>query len=109
MPDGNAEQVRQITDALAEQAANMAVEKYVRENPNPDPRLLGRTKIEWGVIVSLCASAASLVFTAGFLWGQVQANTKEIDSLRQSNTDTVDRLARIETKLDIILTKGAVQ
>lgn len=102
MPDGNSEQIR----AVAETVADVAVAKFARENPVQ--RLLGRTKVEWGVIVSLCGSAASLVFTAGFLWGQVQANTKEIDSLRQSNTDTVDRLARIETKLDIILTKGAV-
>jgi hypothetical protein len=61
------------------------------------------TKLEWGVIFSLLASAGSIVFTAGVVWQKVQASDVRITALEATNDKNTDRLARIETKLDILL------
>lgn len=64
------------------------------------------TKLEWGVLISICASSASLIFTAGVVWTTLQLHDKEINQLQSADHDQVDRLARIETKLDLILDGG---
>lgn len=61
------------------------------------------TKLEWGVIFSLLASAGSILFSAGIVWQKVQANDVRIATLETSADKNTDRLARIETKLDIII------
>ena len=61
------------------------------------------TKLEWGVIFSLFASAGSILFSAGIVWQKVQANDVRIATLETSADKNTDRLARIETKLDIII------
>ena len=94
MPDGNELQNARVYAAIAE----AAVERYASENPVPR-----RVKIEWGVIASLLLSAFSAIFTAGFMWGQVQKNTADIQELRVESNKTTDRLARIETKLDVLI------
>ena len=101
MTDGNADQLRFITDQLAEQVAARAIEKFAEEHP--EDRTWGRTKLEWGVILSIMTSAACLIFTGGFVYGQVQANSREIARLRDEGDKTTDRLARIETKVDILV------
>ena len=61
------------------------------------------TRLEWGVLFSVLASAASLIFTAGVVWTTVQTHDRDITALKARDAATTDRLARIETKLDIIL------
>jgi hypothetical protein len=61
------------------------------------------TKLEWGVVFSVLASAASILFSAGVVWTTVQVHEREIAALKASRDETTDRLARIETKLDILL------
>lgn len=63
------------------------------------------TKLEWGVVFSVIVSAASLIFSAGVVWTTVQQNTQEIAVLKANRDETTDRLARIETKVDIILSE----
>ena len=63
------------------------------------------TKLEWGVVFSVIVSAASLIFSAGVVWTTVQQNTQEIAILKANRDETTDRLARIETKVDIILSE----
>ena len=63
------------------------------------------TRLEWGVIVSLIVSAGSIVFTAGIVWQKVQANDVRISTLEATNATNTDRLARIETKLDLIISE----
>ena len=66
-----------------------------------EPRTMN--KLEWGVIISLFASTASIVFSAGVLWTKVSQNYADIVLLKASALGNADRLARIETKLDLIL------
>ena len=63
------------------------------------------TRLEWGVIVSLIVSASSIVFTAGIVWQKVQANEVRITTLEATNSTNTDRLARIETKLDLLVSE----
>lgn len=65
------------------------------------------TKLEWGVVLSFLVSSASLVFSAGVVWTKVQVHDAAIASLNQTQVGNADRLARIETKLDIILADKA--
>lgn len=67
------------------------------------------TKLEWGVVFSVIVSAASLIFSAGVVWTTVQQNTQEIAILKANRDATTDRLARIETKVDIILAERRVK
>jgi hypothetical protein len=68
------------------------------------------TKLEWGVVFSVIVSAASLIFSAGVVWTTVQQNTQEIAILKANRDETTDRLARIETKVDLILSeRGALK
>ncbi|MXO66248.1 hypothetical protein [Altericroceibacterium endophyticum] len=61
------------------------------------------TKLEWGVVFALLSSAGSIIFSAGIVWQAVQQNSAEISTLKTSRDDSIDRLARIETKLDLVL------
>lgn len=65
------------------------------------------TGIELGVAISLLLSAGSIVFSAGVIWTTVQTHERDIEELKSKRADTVDRLARIETKLDIALRQNA--
>jgi len=69
----------------------------------PDKVSRTMTKLEWGVLFSIVVSAASMVFSAGVIWTTVQVHEREITMLKQKDGATTDRLARIETKLDIII------
>lgn len=61
------------------------------------------TLVEWGVIASLIMSGGGLVFSIGVLWADVQQHARDIDGLKQHDTDQIDRLARIETKIDLLI------
>lgn len=65
------------------------------------------TKLEWGVIFSVLASAASLIFTGGVVWTKLQMHDVDIAALKVAASGNVDRLARIETKLDLIISDRA--
>ena len=64
---------------------------------------LALTKLEWGVILSLLLSAGSVVFSAGVIWTTVQSHDDDIVLLKQAQANNTDRLARIETKIDIVV------
>lgn len=61
------------------------------------------TKLELGVVLSLIVSAGSVVFSAGIVWTTVQVHDREIIALKVKDQENTDRLARIETKLDLVL------
>ena len=61
------------------------------------------TKLEWGVAFSVLASAASIVFSAGVIWTTVKIHDNRIISLEAKADGNTDRLARIETKLDLLI------
>jgi hypothetical protein len=64
------------------------------------------TKLEWGVVFSVLASAGSIVFSAGVIWTTVKVHDAQIAELRNKDSQNTDRLARIETKLDLLLEGG---
>lgn len=61
------------------------------------------TLTEIGVIASLLLSAFTGVFTLGVIYGDVQRNKDDIATLKPQVANVTDRLARIETKIDMIL------
>lgn len=61
------------------------------------------SKLELGVVLSLITSAGSVVFSAGIIWTTVQQHDREIIALKLKSDENTDRLARIETKLDLLL------
>lgn len=62
-----------------------------------------KPKTDWAVVFAVVTSAASLVFSAGIVWANDQKQDADIAALKASDRSAYDRLARIETKLDIIL------
>lgn len=54
-------------------------------------------------IITAVIAVGSILFNAG-VWGQqVKANTGDIRALKTAREVNIDRLARIETKLDALL------
>jgi hypothetical protein len=67
-------------------------------------------KMEIGLVVTTAISLGSWIFSAGILYGQIQSNTKEISvvqtsvSIASAKNNSIDnRLARIETKVDLLI------
>lgn len=63
-------------------------------------------RLDWGIIVSLLMSAASLLFTGGVVYGQVQAHDTRLVKIEQredmhdANTLSIkEDLAEIKTSL----------
>lgn len=63
------------------------------------------SRLEWGVLFSVIVSAASLIFSAGVVWTTVQVHDRAIQELRSKGDSTTDRLARMETKIDLLLVR----
>lgn len=66
-----------------------------------------------GIIVTLLISLAGFTFNVGVVWTTVQQHGRDIDELRKHDeaqalreSGANDRLARIETKLDLLLGDG---
>lgn len=76
----------------------------VAEDTKPTPLM---TKLEWGVIIAILTASANIVFSAAVVWTTVQVHERDIEILKRQSAGDVDRLARIETKLDLILTERA--
>lgn len=76
----------------------------MRTSDNDEVRTV-MSKLEWGVLFSVLASAGSIIFSAGIVWTTVQVHEREIASLKSKDDENTDRLARIETKLDIIISE----
>lgn len=68
-----------------------------------DEGALKMTRLEWGVLFSVIVSAASLIFSAGVVWTTVQVHDKAIQELRTSRDNSIERLASIEAKIDLML------
>lgn len=65
------------------------------------------TKLEWGVIIAILTASANIVFSAAVVWTTMQVHDRDIEALKRQSAGDVDRLARIETKLDIMLSDHA--
>lgn len=65
------------------------------------------SKLEWGVLFSVIASAASIVFSAGVVWTTVKVHDSRIAQLEAKADANTDRLARIETKIDLLVGERA--
>jgi hypothetical protein len=97
--DGNKAQNRKI----AEQLFSVWAESEKRISP---PRLMGSLPAWIACVLSICL----LIWNAAVISGSVAQNTRRIDQIeaneRQSDGDNrqmIDRMARIEAKVDIII------
>lgn len=68
-----------------------------------DEGSLKMTRLEWGVLFSVIVSAASLIFSAGVVWTTVQTHDRAIQDLQTSRNSSIERLASIEAKIDLML------
>lgn len=69
---------------------------------------LGR--LEWGVIISLLVSAATTVFSAGVLYGDLRDVERRVEVIEdkagvvaETMRDNGERLARIETNVELLV------
>lgn len=60
------------------------------------------TLAELGVIISILLSVGTVIFTGGYLYGQVQSNTVRIDKLEPQMANVDRRLERIDTNVEWI-------
>lgn len=60
------------------------------------------TLAELGVIISILLSVGTVIFTGGYLYGQVQSNTTRIDKLEPQMANVDRRLERIDTNVEWI-------
>lgn len=73
---------------------------------NEGDTALSIKRLDWGIIISMLMSAASLLFTGGIVYGQVQAHDTRIVKIEQredmhdANTLSIkEDLAEIKTSL----------
>ena len=99
---GNAAQVR----AIAEQLAGQLFEAWRAEQV----QLGEKQRASWPAWLGLMLGAISIVFAAGSLRSDVAAAAVKIEKLEEradgqdaAGKQVTDRLARIETKLDLAL------
>lgn len=59
-------------------------------------------RAEWGVILSLLLSAASIVFSAGVIWTTVQQHSSDINDLRDKSDDQAEKLTRIDANVTFL-------
>lgn len=59
-------------------------------------------RAEWGVILSLLLSAASIVFTAGVVWTTVQQNSGDIRDLQSKSDNLTDKVTRIDANVTFL-------
>lgn len=67
-------------------------------------------RLDWGIIFSLLLSSASLLFTGGVVYGQVQMQGREIEQLksaRESDRRDFDDLKTIVVRIDANVTSLA--
>lgn len=60
------------------------------------------TLTEIGVVVSVLTSLGSLLFTGGFVYGQVQQNKADIAEIKPKVDDMRERLARIDANVTFL-------
>lgn len=56
-------------------------------------------RAEWGVILSLLLSAASIVFSAGVIWTTVQQQAIDIRDLKSKSDSQAEKLTRIDANV----------
>lgn len=57
----------------------------------------------WVAPISLLISLGGVTFSAGVVYAKAVQNTHDIAEIKKNRADTIDRLARIETKMDLLL------
>lgn len=62
-------------------------------------------KVEWGLVFAIVMNIGTILFVAGVVYGDVQDHERRMLVIEQKSDTVTDRLARIETKLDLALTE----
>jgi hypothetical protein len=60
------------------------------------------TMLEWGVVASLLISIGGFVFSAGYLYGQVQADSLRIDTIEKTVRPLEISLAEIRANVQFL-------
>lgn len=60
------------------------------------------TMTEIGIIISCVVSLGTLIFTGGFVYGQVQQNKSDIAELRPKVDDMRSRLERVDANVTFL-------
>tara|TARA_R110000772_G_scaffold89304_2_gene185108 strand:+ start:7841 stop:8083 length:243 start_codon:yes stop_codon:yes gene_type:complete len=64
-----------------------------------DVTRIALTVTEWVAIIALVLSVGSVVFTGGFMWGQVANNTTRIELVEPKVDEIALRLERIDANV----------
>ena len=67
----------------------------------PTPRSL-MTKLEWGVVFSVLASAGSIVFSAGVVWGDLRDHERRLEIQEVKMDGIIPKVERIDANVTFL-------
>lgn len=67
----------------------------------PTPRSL-MTKLEWGVVFSVLASAGSIVFSAGVVWGDLRDHERRLEIQEVKMDGIIPKVERIDANVSFL-------
>lgn len=76
----------------------------MHEDSDPTPPGLG--KLEWGVIVSMLISAATLIFSVGVTWGTISDHERRLEIVEREDREVAKQLAGIDANVQFLVNRA---
>lgn len=76
----------------------------MHHEPEPAPASLG--KLEWGVILSMTISAATLIFSVGVTWGTVTDHERRLEAIEKEDREVAKKLAAIDANVQFLVNRA---
>ncbi len=74
----------------------------------PTPRS-PMTKLEWGVVFSVLASAGSIVFSAGVVWGDLRDHERRLEIQEVKMDGIIPKVERIDANVTFLAEQARVE
>jgi hypothetical protein len=63
-------------------------------------------KLEWGVIVSMTISAATLIFSVGVTWGTISDHERRLEVIELEDREVAKKLAAIDANVQFLVNRA---
>lgn len=67
------------------------------------------TKLEWGVVFSVLASAGSIVFSAGVVWGDLRDHERRLEIQEVKMDGIIPKVERIDANVTFLAEQARVE
>ncbi len=74
-----------------------------------DERKAAVGKLEWGVIVSMMISAATLIFSVGVTWGRISDHERRLAVVELEDREVAKKLAAIDANVQFLVNRARDQ